>query len=126
MLHHDDGPAVIKPNGSRYWYRNGRLHRDDGPAIEYRGTLTDFDFAERMWLLSGAHGNYSGVNYIPPSTCIVKEIWAKNGKYHREDGPAVVCIDGSGAYYIEGEAVTQEECKAMQGLKELSRFRVRK
>jgi hypothetical protein len=31
--HRTDGPAIIRANGSEYWYVNGELHRTDGPAI---------------------------------------------------------------------------------------------
>lgn len=27
MIEHSDG--------TKYWYRNGKLHREDGPAVEY-------------------------------------------------------------------------------------------
>ena len=33
-LHNEDGPAVIKPSGSKGWYIENELHREDGPAIE--------------------------------------------------------------------------------------------
>lgn len=26
---------VEKEDGSKFWYRNGKLHREDGPAREY-------------------------------------------------------------------------------------------
>ena len=26
---------VEYPNGTKYWYLNGKRHREDGPAIEY-------------------------------------------------------------------------------------------
>lgn len=32
-FHRTDGPAVIRPNGRREWWFNGRLHRTDGPAV---------------------------------------------------------------------------------------------
>lgn len=32
-LHRENGPAVIKPDGSFYYYNHGKLHREDGPAI---------------------------------------------------------------------------------------------
>jgi hypothetical protein len=32
-LHRNNGPAVIKPDGTQYWYQNGKIHRDNGPAI---------------------------------------------------------------------------------------------
>jgi len=31
-LHNDNGPAVIKLNGTRAWYVNDKLHRVYGPA----------------------------------------------------------------------------------------------
>lgn len=34
-IHRDDGPAMISPNGDKYWYKDGVVHRDDGPAIIY-------------------------------------------------------------------------------------------
>jgi len=49
-------------DGTKEWYRNGKLHREDGPAIEY---------------------NY-GTKY-----------WYRNGKLHREDGPAIEDSDGT-------------------------------
>ena len=35
LLHRDDGPAIERANGTKYWYQNGDLHRTDGPAIEW-------------------------------------------------------------------------------------------
>ena len=35
LLHRDDGPAIERANGTKYWYQNGKWHRTDGPAIEY-------------------------------------------------------------------------------------------
>ena len=36
QLHsHNDQPSNIWPDGTKFWYRNGKLHREDGPAIEY-------------------------------------------------------------------------------------------
>lgn len=32
-LHRDDGPALIRSNGERRYYRHGLLHRLDGPAL---------------------------------------------------------------------------------------------
>lgn len=30
----ETGPAIIYSNGSKRWYRHGKLHRLDGPAVE--------------------------------------------------------------------------------------------
>jgi hypothetical protein len=52
LLHREDGPAIIPPNGYRAWWFNGQRHREDGPAIIYRdgsqewhlnGRLTDME-----------------------------------------------------------------------------------
>lgn len=35
LEHRESGPAVIRADGSTYWYCMGKLHREDGlPAIE--------------------------------------------------------------------------------------------
>jgi hypothetical protein len=33
--HREDGPAIERCNGDRFWYLNGKLHRENGAAIEY-------------------------------------------------------------------------------------------
>ena len=33
--HREDGPAVECLDGTKYWYKNGKLHREDGPAYEH-------------------------------------------------------------------------------------------
>ena len=35
QLHCDEGPAIVRMDGSLAWHQNGKLHRTDGPAIEY-------------------------------------------------------------------------------------------
>ncbi len=46
QLHREDGPAVEKLNGDKFWYLNGKLHRDDGPAVE---KVSGYKF----WYLNG-------------------------------------------------------------------------
>ena len=33
--HREDGPALERSNGDKSWYLNNKLHREDGPAIEW-------------------------------------------------------------------------------------------
>jgi hypothetical protein len=33
-LHCEDGPAIYRADGSKSWWLNGKLHREDGPAVE--------------------------------------------------------------------------------------------
>jgi hypothetical protein len=46
QLHREDGPAVIWPNGDKYWYKNGQLHREDGPAEEWT-------HGNKYWYING-------------------------------------------------------------------------
>lgn len=32
--HREDGPAVERADGSKFWYKHGLRHRLDGPAVE--------------------------------------------------------------------------------------------
>ena len=38
----------------------------------------------------------------------------KNGKFHREDGPAVECGNGYKEWWIDGEKITEEEFNQRQ------------
>jgi hypothetical protein len=46
-LHRDNGPAIIDHDGSQFYYREGVLHREDGPAIEYANGV-------KGWYINGA------------------------------------------------------------------------
>ena len=39
--------------------------------------------------------------------------WYLNGKLHREDGPAIECVNGSKYWWLNDEKVTEEEHKRM-------------
>lgn len=30
----NDNPAIVKYNGTRHWFKDGRQHRDSGPAVD--------------------------------------------------------------------------------------------
>lgn len=77
-LHREDGPALIKPNGSQEWYLHGVPHREDGPACEY-ATM-------QMWMQNGQMHREDGPALVGEGR---EEYWV-NGKLHREDGPALV------------------------------------
>ena len=46
QTHRIDGPAVVDPDGSLMWYRNGKLHRTDGAAVV-------FPTGDLHWFLNG-------------------------------------------------------------------------
>lgn len=34
-VHNDLGPAIIRKDGTQFWFKDGKLHREDGPAVEW-------------------------------------------------------------------------------------------
>ena len=89
----------VSPEGSKYWFLNGKLHREDGPAIEDSNDT-------KWWYLNGQHHREDGpaYEYSNGSKC-----WYLNGKRHREDGPACEWFGGSKSWYLNGKRVTEEE-----------------
>lgn len=35
VLHREGGPAIVWPDGTQMWFKNGKRHRENGPAVEY-------------------------------------------------------------------------------------------
>jgi hypothetical protein len=66
---------IIYPNGTHFWYKDGKIHREDGPAIIYS---------------DGTH------------------FWYKDGKRHREDGPAIIRPNGYQSWYINDKHITND------------------
>lgn len=87
MLHRDDGPAVIHPNGDKHWWYEDLPHRVDGPADEYAN-------GDQMWFIHGAPHRLDGpaviitgpniafhpINYnrIEPNLLHVVEWWVED------------------------------------------------
>lgn len=81
-LHRDDGwPAYMTPR-LIYWYKDGECHKETGPSgLE----LTEvYGFAQ---------------------------IYAINGRFHREDGPAIVREVGRDMWYKNHQFIKSEEIK---------------
>ncbi len=47
---------------------------------------------------------YTGMVEFPSGT----KFWFKNGKLHREDGPAIIRDDGNVEYWIDDKPITKE------------------
>ena len=45
-LHRENGPAVIHPDGTEFWFINGELHRLDGPSLV-------FSNGHKSWYIKG-------------------------------------------------------------------------
>ena len=46
--------------------------------------------------------------------------WLKNGKYHREDGPAFDFVNGTKSWYLDGVQYTEEQFNQWLAKKELN------
>ena len=66
ILHREDGPAVHKINGTKFWLFNGKYHRLGGPAIELAS-------GHKQWWING-------VRLSPEKEAIMNMWWYdKNG-----------------------------------------------
>ena len=84
LRHRTDGPAVIRADGRQEWYVNALLHREDGPAVIHPDGSFDWFFKGRRHRLDGPARYIKDDIY---NNHIIEE-WYVNGMLHREDGPA--------------------------------------
>jgi hypothetical protein len=102
-LHRLDGPALIKPDGTQVWYKNGKCHRVDGPAVESPG-------GSLAWY-------YNGLNHREDGAALEhncgSRVWFYHGALHRVNGPAVHYIGGDDddiiRWYLYGVEMTEEK-----------------
>ena len=114
-LHREDGPAVELTDGYKGWYKDNQYHREDGPAREFNngykewwykglfvggGDTPDSVLWERL--------TSNEVNGGPLLNGYVVDLWGdkrwyRNGRLHREDGPAVEYTNGRKYWYFNGE-----------------------
>lgn len=100
-LHRDDDyPSVIKIDGTKKWYKNGKLDRDEnlGPAIIFN------DF--QAYYKNGKKHRINGPAIIhSDGSCE----WYKDSKLDRDEnlGPAVITFDGSYFYYKNGQLYSE-------------------
>ena len=95
-LHREDGPAIIWPDGSKFYHIRGKRHREDGPAEEFaNGT--------KGWLKNDKYHREDG-----PAI----EVWDGSkeyyidGKLHRMDGPArILYSELSREWYSERKQI---------------------
>ena len=43
-----DGPAIILPNGTHSWFKNGKLHRENGPAWIFINGLSEWYYEDDL------------------------------------------------------------------------------
>ena len=73
--HRTGGPAIVYPDGTVLWHRNGLLHRTDGPAILYPSGTEE-------WYQNGLRHRLNGPAVVLPNG---REFWyIKGQKYTRK------------------------------------------
>ena len=75
QLHRIWGPAIILPDGTVHWYRDGVSHRSDGPASEYSS-------GDRYWFQNGQLHRTDGPAMILADG---RQWWHLDGKSMTED-----------------------------------------
>ncbi|HMC00637.1 MAG TPA: hypothetical protein VKN14_06335 [Flavobacteriaceae bacterium] len=113
ILHREnDKPAIEYSNGTKYWYKNGKIHREnDKPAIEWSN-------GSKFWY--NKNGRFIKREDKTPTKMKIKngtEVWVLNeqeldsnnfdwykAKIHREnDLPAVICSNGTKQWYKDNK-----------------------
>jgi hypothetical protein len=60
--------------------------------------------------LDQSHGKNGKLSFIKGKNGT--KIWYRNGKRHREDGPAIEYVNGDKAWYLNGDKLTEAEFNA--------------
>ena len=121
--HRESGPAIEWTDGDKCWYKEGKLHRKDGPAIEYSnvkewwingklhredGPAREFVDGIKDYWLNGEQVKEEDLpmNKWPKYSVdeFENKIWKnEKGELHREDGPAMECLNGNKKWYKNGK-----------------------
>jgi len=80
--HREDGPAVIRADGKRRWYRNDKLHREDGPAVIYAN-------GEQHWYQNGVLHRLDGPAIMKPNG---RREWYQYGRRQLYGGSTLICM----------------------------------
>jgi hypothetical protein len=84
LLHNDDGPAEMWPDGTQFWYKHGLAHRENGkPAVLLAN-------GNQYWLVDGKRfrANDAAGNPLPNYIDIVSEhIRFNNSIYYEKLKP---------------------------------------
>jgi len=105
----------VDHNGIKWWYKDGILHREDGPAVEWPhgyqqwwckgffvggGDKPDPVLWERLTSVEANGGPLLNGHIVDTQGT---HWWYRDGKHHREDGPAIVRVDETKVWYFNDE-----------------------
>jgi hypothetical protein len=88
----------VYPDGTKYWYINGKRHREDGPAIEHADGTKEWYLNDKFHREDGPAIEYASGT----------KKWYLNGERHREDGPAIEGSNGTKEWYLNGECMSEK------------------
>lgn len=123
ILHREDGPAWIKPDGTELWLIKNQLHRTDGPAVVYPDGEVEYWVEGKEFSKEDFEAKYmpKAVEEKDESICADRnkqpqmeispngtKVYRLNGVVHREDGPAIIHPHGSKEWWHHGVMIRKE------------------
>lgn len=121
-LRHREGdlPAIVRTPPAcpaelhQEWFKNDLRHRDnDQPALSN-------EYVKEWWVNGLRHreNDKPAIHYIEDNELH----WFENGHYHRLNGPAIICDDGSKMYFYHDEHIDVETDEDFQKIVKLKHF----
>ena len=103
------------PDGSRYWFLNGKFHKEDGPAVIK--SIINIDDCEEWYFHGFPHRIGGPAISSPDSIC-----WYEEGELHRVDGPAIIDVAGRKSYYLYGKFYSKEDFLSELSLEQMALY----
>lgn len=85
----DDQPSVIYNDGTKWWYRDGKIHREKGPAVINSNGVEEWWSDNKRHRDDGPAVTYPDDIRISPEMRGVKQFW-NNGILVREELPPAI------------------------------------
>lgn len=95
MLHHENGPAVLYPDGSTKWFVDDKLHRVGAPCMDTPEC--------EGWAIMGKRHRVGGPAVIKRVVTNTLSAWFVHDKLHRLDGPAIYDDEGRKEWYVNNK-----------------------
>ena len=70
------------------------------------------------WAFIDKHPDFTGIAIDHDGD----KVWIRNGKPHREEGPAVEYVSGDKEWYLNGKYMSEEEHRGKVRIKKLESF----
>jgi len=101
-----------------YSIDNRFIEKTDVPPYNFTGIIEDY-LGTRQWFKNGKQHREDGPAHENPDGT---KFWIVNGLRHRIDGPASIYYNGLKYWYINGEEVSEEQCKLLYDIMRLKKL----